>query len=59
MSIAAGQSAVVPLSASGQYLVSGGDGIAASVGYTGDGQTSSFTLSPIGPLAAAIPVYSH
>ena len=59
VSIAAGQSAVVPLSASGQYLVSGGDGIAASVGYTGDGQTSSFTLSPIGPLAAAIPVYSH
>jgi hypothetical protein len=29
------------------------------VGYTGDGQISSFTLSPIGPLAAAIPVFSH
>ena len=57
--MAAGQSIVVALAASESYLVSGGEGIAASISYAGDGHSSSFTLSPIGPLAAAIPVYSH
>jgi len=59
VSVAAGQSVVVALAGSETHLVTGGTGIAASVGYTGDGQSASFTLSPIGPLAAAIPVYSH
>jgi len=59
ISVAAGQSIVVALADSESYLVSGGEGIAASITYAGDGQASSFTLSPIGPLAAAIPVYSH
>ncbi|TFC05451.1 hypothetical protein E3O42_02450 [Cryobacterium adonitolivorans] len=59
LSVAAGQTVVVGLAGSESYLVTGGSGIAASVGYTGDGQSASFTLSPIGPLAAAIPVYSH
>ena len=59
VSVAAGQSVVVAVAGSESHLVTGGTGIAASVGYTGDGQSASFTLSPIGPLAAAIPVYSH
>ena len=59
VTVPAGQSAVVALTTSGQYLVSGGAGIAAAVAYAGDGQSASYTISPIGPLAAAIPVYSH
>lgn len=59
ITVPAGQATVVALSTSGQYLVSGGAGIAAAVGYATDGQSSSYPLSPIGPLAAAIPVYSH
>ena len=59
ISVPAGQSIVVALADSESYLVTGGEGIAASISYAGDGQASSFTISPIGPLAAAIPVYSH
>lgn len=59
ITVPAGASTVVPLTTSGQYLISGGAGIAAAVDYAADGQSSSYTLSPIGPLAAAIPVYSH
>ena len=55
----AGQSAVVPLAGSTNYLVSGGTSIAAAVAFAGDGQASSFTLSPIGFLSSAITVYSH
>jgi hypothetical protein len=59
VTVAAGQSAVVPLEGSTSYLASGGSGIAAAVGYSADGQSASYTLSPIGPLAAALPVYPH
>jgi len=59
LSVPAGQSGAVPIPAAGRYLVGGGAGIVASVSYSGDGVASSFTLNPIGPLAAAIPVYSH
>lgn len=59
LTLAAGESIVVALAGSESYLVSGGSGIAASISYTGDGQSAAFALSPIGPLAAAIPVYSH
>ncbi|ANP71619.1 DUF5719 family protein [Cryobacterium arcticum] len=59
LTVPAGQSIVVPVEASARYLVEGGAGIAATVGYTGDGQSSAYALSPIGPMAAAIPVYSH
>ena len=59
VAVPAGQSVVIGVAASTAYLVTGGTGIAAAVGYTGDGLASSYTLSPIGPLAEAIPVYSH
>lgn len=59
LSVPAGQSVVVGVTASIAYLVTGGEGIAASVGYTGDGLASSYTVSPIGPLAEPIAVYSH
>jgi len=59
ITVPAGQSAVVPLAGSTNYLVSGGTSIAAAVAFAGDGQASSFTLSPIGVLSSAITVYSH
>lgn len=59
VTVPAGQAVVVAVTASIAYLVTGGEGIAASVGYTGDGQSSSYTVSPIGPQAEAIPVFSH
>lgn len=59
VSVPAGQSAAVPLPAAGNYLVTGGDAIAAAVGYAGDGQSASYPVNPIGPLARAIPVYSR
>lgn len=59
VTVPAGQSVVIGVAASTAYLVTGGAGIAAAVGYTGDGLASSYTLSPIGPLAEAIQVYSH
>ncbi|WP_162942647.1 DUF5719 family protein [Cryobacterium soli] len=59
LSVSAGQSVVVPVEASARYLVEGGTGIAATVGYSGDGQSSAYALSPIGPMATAITVYSH
>jgi hypothetical protein len=59
VTVPAGQSVVIGVAASTAYLITGGTGIAAAVGYTGDGLAASYTLSPIGPLAEAIPVYSH
>jgi hypothetical protein len=59
LTVPAGQSVVFGVTPSIAYLVTGGAGIAASVGYTGDGVASSYTVSPIGPLVEAIPVYSH
>jgi hypothetical protein len=59
VTVPAGQAVVVAVTASIAYLITDGEGIAAAVGYTGDGQASSYTVSPIGPLAEAIPVFSH
>ncbi|WEO78155.1 DUF5719 family protein [Cryobacterium sp. SO2] len=59
VTVPAAQSVVIGVAASTQYLVTGGTGIVAAVGYTGDGLASSYTISPIGPLAEAIPVYSR
>ena len=59
VSVSSGQSVAVPLPAAGSYLVTGGNGIAAAVGYAGDGESASYPVNPIGPLASAIPVYSH
>lgn len=59
LTVPAGQSVVVGATASAAYLVTGGEGIAAAVGYTGDGVASTYTITPIGPLVEAIPVYSR
>jgi hypothetical protein len=57
--VPAGQSVVVGVTESIAYLVTGGEGIGASVGYSGDGVASSYTVSPIGLLAGAIQVYTR
>ncbi|MCU1444897.1 DUF5719 family protein [Cryobacterium sp.] len=57
LTVPAGQSVVTGVTESIAYLVTGGEGIAASVGYSGDGLASSYTVSPIGALVQAIPVY--
>jgi hypothetical protein len=59
VTVPARQSVVVGVTESIAYLVTGANGIAASVGYTGDGLASSYTVSPIGPLVEAIPVFSR
>ncbi|WP_223694660.1 DUF5719 family protein [Leifsonia poae] len=43
--------------AAGIVTVSGADGMVVSVSYAADGRSSSFALSPPGPLAAPIEVY--
>jgi hypothetical protein len=59
VTVPAGQSVVVGVTPSIAYLITGGAGVAASVGYTGDGLASSYTISPVGPLVEAIAVYSR
>lgn len=59
VSVAAGRTATLPLTAAGSYLVSGGSSTVASVTYAGDGLMASFPLSQAGPLAAPIRVYPH
>jgi len=59
VSVPAGAPADVPLVAGSSYVLSGMDSIVASVGYSGDGLLSSFSLRAIGPLAAPIRVYVH
>ncbi len=59
VTVPAGGSGTLPLAASARYLVSGGRTTLASVGYSGAGLVSSFTLSQAGPLAAPIQVYPH
>jgi hypothetical protein len=58
VTVPAGQAVVIGVTENIAYLVTGAEGIAASIGYTGDGAISSYTVSPVGPLAEAIPVYS-
>jgi len=55
----AGASATVPLVSGARYVVSGGDQLWALVDYSGDGVLSSFAVSPPGPLASSIRIYSH
>ena len=43
----------------GRYTLTGADGLEVSVSLSGDGQASSFAVSPAGPLAAPIEVYPH
>ncbi|MDR6973277.1 DUF5719 family protein [Leifsonia shinshuensis] len=43
----------------GTYVVTGADGLTASISYAADGRTSSFALAPPGPLAAPITVYPN
>jgi len=59
VTVPAGESGTLPLTASARYLVSGGRTTVASVGYSGAGLVSSFTLGQAGPLAAPIQVYPH
>ncbi|KFF58844.1 hypothetical protein JF66_15530 [Cryobacterium sp. MLB-32] len=59
VAVPAGAPVDVPLIAGANYLVSGPTAIVASVGYSGDGILSSFTVRPAGPLAATIRVYPH
>lgn len=47
------------LVAGARYLFTGATGIVASVGYSGNGELSSFPLNPAGPLALPIRVYGH
>ena len=51
-----GAGAAVP---TGRYTVTGGDGLVVGVSFAADGQTSSFAVSPAGPLAAPIEVYPN
>ncbi|MCU1634894.1 MAG: hypothetical protein JWQ68_133 [Cryobacterium sp.] len=57
--VTGGGSAVVPLSAATSYTVTARAGLVASVGYSGGGLLSSFTLSAMGPLATPITVYER
>jgi hypothetical protein len=59
VTVPAGQSVVVGVTASIAYLVTGAEGVAASVGFTGDGVASSYPVAPTGALAEAIPVYTR
>lgn len=60
VTIAARQSAIVPLESEGRYAVANnGSSLVASVGYSGDGILSSFAINPPGPLATPITVYSR
>ncbi|CAM5509253.1 DUF5719 family protein [Leifsonia shinshuensis] len=43
----------------GRYTVTGAEGLVVSVSFAGDGQASSYAVSPAGPLAAPIEVYPH
>jgi hypothetical protein len=43
----------------GRYTLTGADGLEVSVSLGGDGQSSSFAVSPAGPLAAPIEVYPN
>ena len=45
--------------APGSYRITGANGLRGSVSLTGDGMTSSFALTPPGPLAAPITVYPN
>ena len=45
--------------APGAYRVTGADGLEGSISFAGDGRSSSFALSPPGPLAAPITVYPN
>lgn len=54
----AGQ-ATLDLVPGARYVVAGGSSIVAAVSYSGAGLISGFTLSPAGPLAAPIRVYTH
>jgi hypothetical protein len=70
VSLPAGESAVVPLAAGAQYVVSSSAGssasssasssaVVASVSYSGDGLLASFALEPASRLAEPITVYTH
>jgi Family of unknown function (DUF5719) len=59
LTVPAGESTAAPVTPSGRYTVTGGEQIIASIGYAGDGQLSSFPVSPAGPLATPIRVYTH
>ncbi|MGO4691609.1 DUF5719 family protein [Glaciibacter sp. 2TAF33] len=59
LTVPSGESIIAPFAPSGRYIVTGAKHIVASVGYTGDGQLSSFPVSPAGPLATPIRVYAH
>jgi hypothetical protein len=59
VTILAGQSSVVAVQPGTRYTVSGGSSLVASVSYSADGVLSSFPLSPPGPLATPITVYSR
>jgi hypothetical protein len=45
------------LSASGDYLLEGVEGLYGAVSYSGSGQLSSYPLNPPGALARPITVY--
>lgn len=56
--VSGGAAIAVPL-ASGTAILSGVDGLYASVSYLGDGQIASFPLDPPGSLSSPITVYPH
>jgi hypothetical protein len=59
VTVPSGQSVVLGVTESLAYLVTGAEGIAASVSYTGDGLASSYAVAPTGALAEALPVYTR
>lgn len=59
VTVAAGVPAALRLAPGDRYVVAGGTSIVAAVSYSGAGMLSGFTLSPAGPLAAPIRVYTH
>jgi hypothetical protein len=55
--VKAGSAAGMQLSASGDYLLEGVEGLYGAVSYSGSGQLSSYPLNPPGALARPITVY--